>query len=507
MGHGGTWVAEGLSGPLAQGARLRLLEQTETGVIIVDVLDSSGTSEGRFQLPDVLVIKPLEETTRLQVVYEPAAEDPDTPNQYLDTYRGSLVLHVNAENRVDTVNVLPIEDYVRGVVPAEMPFHWPAAALEAQAIAARGYAATGLRPFHPVWDLDDTPLYQAYAGSNHEAISTNAAVDATSGQLVTYQGAAIRTFYFSSGNGHTESNEDVFGGRPLPYLLSTPDRDPLGRAWDADSPFGTWTTKPFALPLLAAALREASDVPLGEIRALDFSDRTGGGRLVTLRIDGSANTTQISASKFMRAFNQFTPTDIGAIKSPLFRIVLPHPLTRPVIALNLPNGQSRYFEETGHNVHHGFLRYFEATGGVENAGLPLTEEFQHNGRTLQYFERVRLEYYPEYAGTRYEVQLGLLGDELTTGRESFSTAAPFPSEPHHRYFTETNQGVHFGFLSFWESSGGLDRFGYPSSGEFREDGRTVQYFQRARFEWDPVAGQVRLGKIGSELLRRHGMLP
>ena len=104
------------------------------------MINPSGNWVQGFQLPDVLLIKPLEPTTRLRAVHKPAAKSEQVPGAYLDTYRGSLVLHAQGADRVDTVNVLPIEDYIRGVVPAEMPLHWPAAALQAQAIAARGYA-------------------------------------------------------------------------------------------------------------------------------------------------------------------------------------------------------------------------------------------------------------------------------------------------------------------------------------------------------------------------------
>ena len=164
-------------------------EQTGSGGITVGVINPEGVWTQGFQLPSVLVIKPLEATTRLRAVHKPAGKSEIVPNAYLDTYRGSLVLHAHGESQVDTVNVLPIEDYLRGVVPAEMPYHWPAAALQAQAIAARGYALTGLRPNHSMWDIDDTPNHQAYAGANHERETTNAAVDATAGQVLTYAGA------------------------------------------------------------------------------------------------------------------------------------------------------------------------------------------------------------------------------------------------------------------------------------------------------------------------------
>ncbi|MGH2353936.1 MAG: hypothetical protein ACRDJN_20215, partial [Chloroflexota bacterium] len=79
--------------------------------------------------------------------------------------------------------------------------------------------------------------------------------------------------------------------------------------------------------------------------------------------------------------------------------------------------------ETGHNVYGGFLTYFTTNGGLEAFGYPITEEFQEpnqdgTGRdyTVQYFQRARFEYHPEFAGTPYEVQLGLLGSEILRQR-------------------------------------------------------------------------------------------
>ena len=504
IGVGGSWQVEGVTGHLPAGARLRLLEQTGGG-IIVGVIDPGGAWTQEFRLPSVLVVKPLDATTRLRAVHKPAGKSEQVPDAYLDTYRGSLVLHAHGASQVDTVNVLSIEDYLRGVVPAEMPFHWPAAALQAQAVAARGYAFTGLRPQHPMWDIDDTPNHQAYAGANHETDSTNAAVDATAGQVLTYAGEHVRPYYFSTSNGHTESSSDQFGGAPLPYLQAIADVDSAGRPWDADSPFGTWRTGPIAMALVAEAVQAAAEATVGHVQSLHIR-RTDGGRTVRIQVNGSAGSATASARDFRRAFNARAPHG-ASIASPHFRLVLGHSLTQPVVPLNLPNNQSRYYEETGHNIIFGFLRYFDANGGVETFGLPLTEEFTLGGRNVQYFEKARFEYHAEHAGTRYEVQLGLLGDELTAARRPFPRAEPFPSVPGHRYFPETRQAVHFAFLAYWESQGALDRFGYPISDEMWENGRTVQYFQRARFEWYPEFGEVRLGSIGAELLRQRGLLP
>ena len=165
-----------------------------------------------------------------------------------------------------------------------------------------------------------------------------------------------------------------------------------------------------------------------------------------------------------------------------------------------------YFSETGMSVSFGFKRFFEERGGLENFGYPITPEIQENGFTVQYFQRARYEYHPEHAGTRYEVQLGLLGDILTSGR-IFPKATPVATTEDQRYFPETGHVVSGAFLRFYNTRGGLDIFGYPVSEVIQENGRSVQYFQRSRFEYHPQlpeAYQITLGLLGEELAERVG---
>lgn len=160
-----------------------------------------------------------------------------------------------------------------------------------------------------------------------------------------------------------------------------------------------------------------------------------------------------------------------------------------------------YFPETGMSVSFGFKRYFVERGGLDIFGFPITPEIQESGFTVQYFQRARFEYHPEHAGTRYEVQLGLLGDMLTSG-SIFPKATPVDTTESQRYFPETGHVVSGAFLRFFNMRGGLDIFGYPISGVMQENGKTVQYFQRSRFEYHPQlpeAYQITLGLLGEEL--------
>ncbi|MGQ9928427.1 MAG: hypothetical protein ACUVS4_16365 [Chloroflexaceae bacterium] len=156
-----------------------------------------------------------------------------------------------------------------------------------------------------------------------------------------------------------------------------------------------------------------------------------------------------------------------------------------------------------------FAEYYELMGGVRIFGLPLAAPELVNGREVQWFERARLEHWPEFAGTPFEIQPGLIGREFTKGR-SFARQTFFVGTPEVRFVPETGHSLGGRFLQFWELYGGLRVFGYPISEEFDEvlpDGRTyrVQYFERARMEYHPeLAGtpdEVQLGLLGLALYR------
>jgi hypothetical protein len=201
-----------------------------------------------------------------------------------------------------------------------------------------------------------------------------------------------------------------------------------------------------------------------------------------------------------------------------------HPLTLPSKPSAEPG--SMFFEETHHNVPQVFANYWESRGGLLRFGYPLTEAFQEksevDGNTYltQYFERARFERHPEYAGTQYEVLLGLLGVERTRTRQAevpFKpvSAAAAPSGGFH--FPETGHTLGGNFLRFWEENGGLPIFGYPISEPFEEvsetDGKLhlVQYFERNRFEYHPELTElpygVLLGHLARETLLDRGWLP
>jgi hypothetical protein len=177
-----------------------------------------------------------------------------------------------------------------------------------------------------------------------------------------------------------------------------------------------------------------------------------------------------------------------------------------------PNApDQRYFPETGQEISGVFLHFWDQHGGLARFGLPRTAAFWQGGRLVQYFERARFERFPEYGGTPNEVQLGLLGQQIVeSGRLRARAIAPPPTGANTRYFPETRYAIANGFKAYWEQNGGLRSFGLPITPELREinpaDGReyTVQYFERARFEWHPEhAGtphEIQLGLLGNQFL-------
>ncbi len=167
-----------------------------------------------------------------------------------------------------------------------------------------------------------------------------------------------------------------------------------------------------------------------------------------------------------------------------------------------------YFPETGHTVGGDFLTFWQQHGGLATFGYPITEAFEEDGRTVQYFERQRFELHPEHAAP-YNVLLGLLGVEALGG--GAHPAAQPDDGGSCEYHAATGHNACGRFREVWQA-GGLMIYGYPITEAFEEDGLTVQYFERARFEHHPgnqPPYDVLLGLLGYEALeaRYGGNLP
>ncbi len=204
-------------------------------------------------------------------------------------YHGTLVLRSRGGG-VSVVNGLSLDTYLRGVVPSESPSHWPLAALEAQAVAARSYAVAQLRP-SSWYDLVPTTADQVYGGVAAERPRSDHAVYATLGQVLTWDGQVARTYYSSSSGGRTESVQDAWpGAAAIPYLRSVPD------PYDTYSPHHNWGPYNFSAPRLAARLGLGSAVESvrverdGSLRAQTVVFHLASGTTV------SRNAEQVAAS-------------------------------------------------------------------------------------------------------------------------------------------------------------------------------------------------------------------
>ena len=204
-------------------------------------------------------------------------------------YRGRLRV-VRLTSGLSTINIIRVEDYLRGVVPREVSSSWPVESLKAQAVAARSYAAIHFGS-GGAYDLYCDTRSQAYNGADGEATSTNAAVTATKGVVPTYAGKPISAFFFSTSGGHTESIENVWGTAPVPYLKGVND------PYDTFSPYHIWPDNPIRKSGAAVAAALGSTYrPAGALQTI-YVVRTGTSpRVATADVVGSGGAKALSGA-------------------------------------------------------------------------------------------------------------------------------------------------------------------------------------------------------------------
>jgi stage II sporulation protein D len=220
---------------------------------------------------------------------------------FLARYPGRLTVERADDGTLSLTVTLPFERYLEGI--AEVPASWPRATLEAQAIAARSYAlaTTG-------WDGEEgetlaTPICATTACQVYRGIPVPrssvvrrwyAAVRRTDGQVLAFSGRPAETVYFSTSNGRTYGNDEVFGSAPLPYLRPVVERD------DGASPVSRWRTViPHAdlATFLGAAGEWRPTRPISDV-ALD-----GG----TVTVSGGGASRTMDLSTFREAVNAWAP--------------------------------------------------------------------------------------------------------------------------------------------------------------------------------------------------------
>jgi stage II sporulation protein D len=202
-------------------------------------------------------------------------------------YRGLLELRPDLFGGVNAINAVPLEAYVAGVVSRESPASWPLEALKAQAVAARTYAITTSRA-GGVFDQYADTRSQVYGGVAAETASTNQAVNATRGQVVTYGGVPVVTFFFSTSGGRTEDVENTtLGTEAKPWLKSVED------PYDDISPKHRWG--PIKMTR-ARAGAQLGGLVKGRFKGIRVVRRGKSPRVITADVIGSRGRTRVSGA-------------------------------------------------------------------------------------------------------------------------------------------------------------------------------------------------------------------
>jgi stage II sporulation protein D len=252
-------------------------------------------------------------------------------------FRGAFELHDQA-GFLRVINIVPLDAYIQGVVANEMPFSWPAEALEAQAVAARTYALASIvkgKPYHLYADVRD----QVYRGVDGETARTNDAVRATAGKVVLHGGKIATTFYFSSSGGKTANSEDVFGSA-VPYLVSRPD------PWDKASPHHRWGPVLFGARTIQSKFGAGARVvdavgvptPSGRVKSLTLQTLEGSTKVpaVLLRTSLGLRSTWVTIG-VLRLDPPAGPAVAGA---PLRLTGIARGLLSPALAASVDGGAS-----------------------------------------------------------------------------------------------------------------------------------------------------------------------
>lgn len=314
---------------------------------------------------------------------EPALTDGD---HYIEVnrkrYRGTMTIQrTNNKQGLTVVNALPLEQYLYGIVPDEMPSEWPLESIKAQSVAARTFALYNLHKHEDDgYDVCATVSCQVYGGKSSETTQATKAVDATYGQVILYEGKPIQASYHSSGGGFTENSENVWL-TPVPYLRGVVD-------YDQKSPGFKWEKQLTPAELAAALSRSGYNI--GAIKSIELSalktapmnepDRGISGRVKKLTILGSTGTTSIAGNEFRNMLG---------LKSTLFDIQVILPVDKSVdvkitdsagdremkkIEINLPPRQEKGLLLDKQGVHRlsgrsGEIIVITGSGGGHGLGL------------------------------------------------------------------------------------------------------------------------------------------
>jgi SpoIID/LytB domain protein len=306
---------------------------------------SSVSPAAIMPVPGPLVVAPANNADRLKVMNI-------TRRKEIPEFRGTfeVVRASSSPNKLSVVNVVSLEDYLKAVVPNELPMRYGVEAVKAQAVAARNYA---VRPREKPWktfDICDSQLCQVYLGSQTETPDSNRAIADTEGLVGLYNGDPILALFSSSHGGYAEDYSNAFSdpitkqypAPPIAYLSGGPDV-PLGtdldlhteagarkfwtnpnvRSYDVDSPYYRWTkhwTRPELEADITKGLQQVSKdtstrdfvspwlkpgQSIGTLKAIKVLERGNSGKAMIVAIEGSKGTWRIEKEFLIRkVFNK-----------------------------------------------------------------------------------------------------------------------------------------------------------------------------------------------------------
>ena len=251
------------------------------------------------------------------------------PQRANRSYSGTLEIAIGPDGLLEVYETLPIEEYLAGVLPAEMPAEWPVEALKAQAVSARSEVISSLAGKHMLegFDFCGTEHCRAYLGAGGWEKTTDRAVADTAGVVLAAEGQVLPSVFSANCGGWTEDNECVWSAPPNPALRGVPDF-PSGKNGPSESGIAKWLKSP--PPAYCSAnsdnfrwvrkftARELRDIvnkryAVGDVRNIELGDRGASGRLKWVKIAGSKGTQVVRKELNIRlAF--------GGLKSAMFMV-------------------------------------------------------------------------------------------------------------------------------------------------------------------------------------------
>ena len=221
-------------------------------------------------------------------------------------WRGELVITASGEGLI-VVNRLPMDDYLKGVVPLEIgtSSSTDIPAVEAQAVSARSYAVTHLGGAGKLWDMRATVSDQVYGGATAETSVGNASVDATSGLVLLYGGHVVNAPYFSTCGGSTAEPQDVWRASSEPFLKRVSDQIPgTNHFYCEGAPKYRWTRvygREALRENIARYMQTLGRGAVARVNSVDVTDVTPAGRVATLTIDTDRGTLALHGNDMRNA--------------------------------------------------------------------------------------------------------------------------------------------------------------------------------------------------------------